>query len=253
MPSMTLLEMTQDILSDLDSDNVDDISDTIESEQVAQIIKTSYYNLIDGKDWPQLKKFIRLEAATDARPTHMKMPDSAIDIEWVKYNTKKAADTYDKYVDVTYKTPKDFVDLIAVRKSDDATVDVVIDATGVTLNIKNDVAPTFYTSFDDEYLIFDSYDSAIDTTNMQQSKSQCFGKVQPTWSTTNTFVPDLPSQAFSYLLADSKTACFVILKQSENPIAAAQSQIQRRRMSQEAFRVSNGIAFGDYGRKGKKY
>jgi hypothetical protein len=88
---------------------------------------------------------------------------------------------------------------------------------------------------------------------MQQSKSQCFGKVQPTWSATNTFVADLPHQAFSYLLADAKTACFVILKQSDNPIAAAQSQIQRRRMSQEAFKVSNGIAFGDSGRKGKKY
>ena len=253
MPSMTLLELTQDILSDLDSDNVSDISDTVESTQVAQIIKTSYYNLIDGKDWPQLKKFIRLEAATAARPTHMKIPDNAIDIEWVKYNTKTAADTFDKYIDIKYKTPKEFVDLIAVRKSDDATVDVVVDATGVSLNINNDAAATFYTSFDDEYLIFESYDSAIDTTNMQQNKSQCFGKVQPTWTATNTFVPDLPSQAFSYLLADSKTACFVILKQSDNPIAAAQSQIQRRRMSQEAFRVSNGIAFGDYGRKGKKY
>jgi|TARA_R110002110_G_scaffold104655_1_gene263752 hypothetical protein len=253
MPSMTLLEMTQDILSDLDSDNVDDISDTVESAQVAQILKTSYFNLIDGKDWPQLKKFIRLEAATSTRPTHMKIPDSTIDIEWVKYNTKKVGDAYDKYVDVAYKTPKDFVDLISVRKSNATDVDIVTDATGVTLNIKNDVAPTFYTSFDDEYLIFDSYDSAIDSTNMQQSKSQCFGKVQPTWSATNTFVADLPHQAFSYLLADAKTACFVILKQSDNPIAAAQSQIQRRRMSQEAFKVSNGIAFGDSGRKGKKY
>ena len=253
MPSMTLLELTQDILSDLDSDNVSDISDTVESTQVAQIIKTSYYNLIDGKDWPQLKKFIRLEAATSARPTHMKIPDSAIDIEWVKYNTKTAADTFDKYIDIKYKTPKEFVDLIAVRKSDESGVKVVTDATGVSLNINNDAPATFYTSFDDEYLIFDSYDSAIDTSNMQQSKSQCFGKVQPTWSVTNTFVPDLPSQAFSYLLADAKTASFVILKQSENPIAAQQSQIQRRRMSQEAFRVSNGIDFAGFGRKGKKY
>ena len=253
MPSMTLLEMTQDILSDLDSDNVDDISDTVESAQVAQIIKTSYYNLIDGKDWPQLKQFIQLEAATDARPTHMKMPDSTIDVEWVKYNNKKAGDAFDKYVDIAYKTPKEFVDLVAVRKSNATDVDVVTDSTGITLNIKNDVAPTYYTSFDESNLIFDSYDSAIDTTNMQQSKSQCFGKVQPVWSATNTFVADLPQQAFSYLLADAKTACFVILKQSDNPIAAAQSQIQRRRMSQEAFKVSNGIAFGDSGRKGKKY
>ena len=43
---MTLIELVQDVLNDLDSDEVNHIDDTIEAQQVAQIIKTSYlYNL----------------------------------------------------------------------------------------------------------------------------------------------------------------------------------------------------------------
>ena len=252
MPSMTLLDITQDILSDLDSDVVDSISDTVESSQVAQIIKTTYFNIIDGKDWPQLKEFIQLEAATTAKPTHMKLPDDVIDVEWIKYNTKKAAGTYDVYVDIIYKTPKEFIDVLALRKSDETKVTVVSDDSGVTLNILNNTAPTIYTSFDDTYIVMDAYDSAIDTTNLLQSKSQAFGKVEPTWTVSDTFVPDLPQQAFSYLLAEAKTACFLVLKQSENTVSATQAIVQKNRMTQEAFRVNNGITFANTGRKGKK-
>ena len=51
---MTLLEIVQDILSDMDSDEVNSINDSVESLQVAQIVKTAYYNIVDGKDYPWL-------------------------------------------------------------------------------------------------------------------------------------------------------------------------------------------------------
>jgi hypothetical protein len=39
MAKMTVLDMVQDIMSDMNSDNVNDINDTPESLRVAQIIK----------------------------------------------------------------------------------------------------------------------------------------------------------------------------------------------------------------------
>ena len=51
MAKMNLLAMTQDILSDMDSDDVNSINDSVEALQVAQIIKTTYYNIIDGKNY----------------------------------------------------------------------------------------------------------------------------------------------------------------------------------------------------------
>jgi len=248
MASMTLLRIVQDILSDLDSDEVNSISDTTESLQVAQIVETTYFNIIDGKDWPHLYQFFQLEASGDINlPTHMRLPDNAIYLSYIKYNKKGAEDTYNKLVDVTYKTPQEFMRLLDTRHSDATNVISVTDSTGVLLNIINDTPPTYYTSFDNEHVVFDSYDAEVDDTLMS-SKTQAYGKVYPTWTADDSFVPDLPIQSFSYLLNEAKSVAFVALKQMPNPKAEQHSVTQRRRMSQEAWRVQGGVTLPNYGR-----
>jgi len=44
----------------MDSDEVNSINDSVEALQVAQIIKTTYFNIIDGRDWPWLKELFKL-------------------------------------------------------------------------------------------------------------------------------------------------------------------------------------------------
>jgi len=51
MPKLTVLDMVQDVLSDMDSDEVSSIDDTVEAMQVAQIIKTAFYEVINDGDW----------------------------------------------------------------------------------------------------------------------------------------------------------------------------------------------------------
>ena len=58
---MTLLEIVQDVLNDIDSDNVNSIRDTVESEQVAAIVKSCYFEMIGNRNWPHLKKLFQLE------------------------------------------------------------------------------------------------------------------------------------------------------------------------------------------------
>jgi hypothetical protein len=249
MATMTLLDIVQDILSDLDSDEVNSISDTVEATQVAQIVKTTYFNIIDGKDWPQLFQFFQLEASgTTSRPTYMRLPTNVINLIYVKYNVRTTNDTFDKFQELKYKTPVEFMRLVDARHSDASNVTVVTDATGIKFNILNDTNPTFYTSFDNEHIILDAFDSAVDSTS-QTSKTQCYGKVYPTWTMEDTFIPDLPIQAFSYLLNESKSIAFVVLKQSPNPKAEQHSVTQRRRMSEEAWRLRNGVLLPDFGRK----
>ena len=43
MAKLTLLDMTQNILSALDSDPVDSIDETVEAVQVAELIKEAYF------------------------------------------------------------------------------------------------------------------------------------------------------------------------------------------------------------------
>lgn len=249
MAKLTLLEIVQDILNDTDSDEINSINDTVEAQQVAQIVKTTYFNIIEGKDWPHLNALFQLEASgLGAKPNYMKLPEVVEDITWVKYNIRNTTDTKDKHTEIKYKTPVDFLYLLDQRDSSATNILVVTDGSGVKLNVINDLPPTYFTSFDDEYLVFDSYDSAVDST-LQTSKTQCYGKKIPVFTISDSFIPDLPSQMFSYLKAEAKSTAFVVLKQSPNPKAEQQSVTQRRRMSQQAWRIKKGITYPDYGRK----
>ena len=249
MPKMTLLDLTQDILSDMESDEVNSINDTVESLEVAQIIKSTFYNIIDGKDWPHLYQFFQLTASgTTDRPTHMLLPERISDVSWVKYNCREITDTRDKVRLIVYKTPEKFMELLDTRLSDAIEVDVITDPTGISLNIYNDRAPTYYTSFDNEYIIMDAYDVGIDST-LQTSKTQCYGKQDPSWTMSDSFTPDLPANAFSLLLNEAKSTCFLVIKQMANNKAEQHSVSQRRRMSQQAWRVAGGITYPHYGRK----
>lgn len=252
MAKMTLLEMTQDILSDMDSDEVNSINDSVESLQVAQIIKTTYYNIIDGRDYDFLYELFQLEnSGTTNRPTHMKLPETIIDLKYIKYNTRSSTDTKDIYTKVKYLMPEDFMDLVDKRDSSKSDVTVVTDTTGISINIKNDKAPEYFTSFDDEYLVFDSYDSNLEST-LVNSKTQCHGKRSVAFNIIDSFTPDLPAQMFSYLLAEAKSVSFATLKQMANAKAEQVSVSQKRRMSQDAWRLKNGIHYPHYGRYGKK-
>jgi hypothetical protein len=249
MAKMTLLEMVQDILSDMDSDEVNSINDSTESLQVAQIIKSTYYNIVDGKDYPFFKELFQLDSnGTVARPTHMRLPETIIDLEWIKYDCIKDGETRNRYTKIIYKTPEEFLEIVDKRVSTASNIQVVTDSTGIKLNIYNDKAPTYFTSFDDDYLVFDAFDGDVDST-LQNSKTQCHGKRSVTFTLADSFIPDIPVQMFSYLLNDAKSACFVTLKQMANPKVEQQAVSQKRRMSQEAWRISNGISYPNYGRK----
>ena len=249
MPKLTLLDIVQDIMSDMSSDEINSINDTTEALQVAQIVKSTYYNIIDGKDWPQLYEFFQLTSSGDStKPTHMRLPEAVIDVTWIKYDCKEFGEVRDRVRKMVYKTPSDFTELLEQRDSSASNVLEVVDASGVSLNIFTDQAPTYFTSFDNDYIIFDSYDIALDDT-LQNSKTQCYGKLHPSWSMLDGFIPDLPIQAFSYLLNEAKSTAFLVIKEMPNQKAEQHSISQRRRMSQDAWRIAGGITYPNYGRK----
>lgn len=249
MAKMTLLDIVQDIMSDMDSDEINSISDTAESLQVAQIVKTTYYNIIDGKDFPWMYELFQLNTSgTTSRPTHMSLPDDIIDLKWIKYNNKKSTDTKNKLEKVIYKTPEDFINIVDSRDSSSSNISVITDPSDITINIYTDRGPMYFTSFDDETLVFDAYDSAKET-NLTNSNTQVYGKRSVTFTLSDSFTPDLPVQMFSYLLNEAKSTAFLTLKQMANQKAEQQSVSQRRRMSQEAWKITNGITYGNYGRK----
>src|SRR5882757_803134 len=82
----TLLDYTQNILSALSSDEVNSISDTTESMQVAEILKTTYYNIISRTEFTSHRQLIQLDPSLDANnPVLMFVPQGIGRIEWLKY------------------------------------------------------------------------------------------------------------------------------------------------------------------------
>ena len=244
----TLLGMVQDILSDMTSDSVNSIDDTVESLQVANIIKSTYLFLISKMDRPWLGTLFQLEAGTSTYPTRMRLPDDVEKVLWIKYNKKTSTDTQDRWGDVTYKDPKEFMDLNYNRNSAATNVDTITLVENVPIFIMNDRAPSYWTTFDDEYIIMDAYDSAVET-NLQASKNTCHGYKEPTWSSTDTFVPDLPMAMFPYLLAEAKATCMIRLKQTQDPKAEKMARDGKTRTQYSQWRTGKQNPSPDYGRK----
>ena len=252
MAKKSILDMTQDILSDMNSDEVSSITDTLESLQVAQIIKSTYEDMMSNKNWDHLRKLTQLNASgTTSRPTHMKVEENIKEVVSLSYNKQNSTQTSPRWQEVEYMLPDDFLRYTNSRNSDNSDTDEIADVSGVELLIKNDKAPQYYTSFDDEYIVFDSYDSAVDST-LQANKTQVVAYVMPTFTLSDTFVPDLPAEMFSVLLAEAKSTCFARIKQMPDGKAEQQSRKGRSWASQRAFQVAGGWNFPSYGRTSQK-
>lgn len=252
MPKLTLLDLTQRILNDMNGDEINSISDTLESQQVASIIRDTYQEIIGSRSWPHLNSLLTPTPQGSTYPTHVDLKSEWSFIKEIKYNKRTQTATRDNYDGVDYMEPEEFLEYLNQRNSSASDVSTISDpGTGVELFILNDTAPKYWTTFDDETLVFDSYDSLVDT-NLQESKFQIWGNKETTWSHVDTAIPNLPAKAFPYLLAEAKSACFNALMQVGNQKAEQQSRRQRIWLSREKWRSGQGQQFPDYGRRTKK-
>lgn len=248
---MSLLDMVQDILSDMSSDEVNSIDDTTESLQVAQIIKSCYFEMIGNRNWPHLKKLIKLEHSGELdKPNYLQLPVNLKELDNFKYYKTSPSGTQ-RYESVIYKTPEEFLDIVNNRLTSASNVVQVEDYGGSLLNILNDVDPSYWTSFDDLYLVTDSYNSNVDST-LKSSKTQCMAVIQPSWQMEDTFVPNLPVEAFAGFLEECKSTCFLRLKQMTDQKAEQKANRQQRWLSRKAWRAHGGVHYPDYGRKGRR-
>lgn len=256
MPKMTLLDIVQDILNDMDSDQVNSIDDTFEASQVAAIVKSTFYDMVGTRQWPPHLQTMTLQAVGNADyPTFMRIPEGVYEIKWIKYNMKDQmsdATGLEEYKDVKYLAPDQFIDMVYMRDADASNSLVTIDnltGSGTRFVFVNDADPTYWTSFDDEYVIFDSYNSTYDDT-LQQQKSLTYAWKEPSWTMSDTFVPDIPAKYFSLFLSECKSAAMVKVKQMQDPIEARRVIRNRNWLANEKWRHKKGtLNYPNYGRK----
>jgi hypothetical protein len=248
----SLLDIVQEVLIDLDSDEVNSINDTVESLQVANIVRACYLEMTSNRNWPDQKKLIQISASNDLnKPNYMRLPDGIKEVVQVLYNKAKDGETKLVYQPVKFVYPDEFLRLVNSRNTDLDNVIVVSDFSGIQIPVVNSQPPSYWTSFDDNWLVFDAYDSTVDDT-LKSSKSEVIAYVEKIWVHDDDAIPDLPSEAFSALVEESKSTAFLALKQMPNEKAEMKSQRQQRWLSRKAWRAQGGIRYPDYGRNSRK-
>lgn len=250
----TLLELTQTVLSSLDSDEIDSIQDTVESQQVVTVIKTVYDDIISRGDFPKQKTLFNLDASGDTtKPVLMTKPSTIHDIDWVKYNTILDDGTDPVWTEMKYLPVDEFVRLTyMLSPSDDdvASLSHTTDGFTFTFFYRTDVAPQWFTSFNDNTLIFDAIDLDVDTT-LQTSKTLCFGEKAATFSNTDSWVPNLHPHQFALLLNEAKSLAWAELKQTQHAKAEMSARKNWVRLQKTKRTVPDGTydLGPNYGRK----
>src|SRR5687767_10947133 len=109
MQKLTLLQMTQNILSAMNSDEVNSITDTVESQQVAEEIRNTFYDIFSNRDIPELEGIVNLESAGSVdTPNVLIIPSNVQHIKWVKYRNYRTTDAV-SFSDLEYLDPEYFI------------------------------------------------------------------------------------------------------------------------------------------------
>jgi hypothetical protein len=241
----TLLQLTQAILSSIDGDEVNSIADTVESSQVVEVIKTVYDDISSRGELPIQKTVFNLTASgTNTKPTLMTKPTNIETIEWIKYDRRMTSSLDPEWAPIPYMCLDDFFRMTYSLNPSESTTDSfshTVNGSTVNFFYKNNQGPNFYTTFDDQTIIFDAYDSAVDTT-LQSSKSLGYGLMAVTFTYSNTWVPSLHPHQFAWLLNEAKSLAWAELRQATH----VKAEMTARKHEVLNQKTKHAINYGKY-------
>jgi len=247
----TLLQLTQAILSSMDGDEVNGIDDTVESSQVVEVIKTVYDDISSRGELPIQKSLFNLTASGDnTKPVLMTKPQTVSSIEWLRYDRQIDGSADPDWAEIQYMSPTEFFRRTYSLNPSETTVDSftqTIDGSTITFFYKNDQGPNFYTTYDDGTIVFDAYDSEVDTT-LQSSKSLAYGLKAQSFTRSDTWVPNLHDHQFAWLLSEAKSLAWAELRQATH----VKAEMTARKHEVLNQKTKHSINYGKYD-KGPNY
>lgn len=245
----TLLYTVQRVLEKLNLDPVNSISDSEDALLISREAETTFYDMLSRGEWKSTLELLRVDAVSSLNsPTVMRLPDNVIKITSVRYDC-----TYpDKQKDVreiVFLEPEEFLSWSFSLNSTKDNV-VACEVNGRTLLVEADRMPMYYTSFDNEHIVFDAYDKDIEDT-VNASKTLCYGQAEPSWLEEDMFVIPLQSNLYSLYLAGLTSACSMYLNSeiSQEDERRQARGISRMRREQARTELEYFPKF-KYGRKG---
>lgn len=252
----TVLELTQSILASMDSEEINSISDTVESYDIAVLLRDVYYDIAVELQVDAHESLFELEASGDAlQPTLMYLPENVSKLYWLKYNNQLITDTNSSYLPVEFKEFDQFYTMqngLRENVTDVGEMTYQMNGEDFEIMYMTDRMPTHFTDIGNTTLLFNAYDSSEDTTLMK-SKTMCGGLVYPTFTLDDLFIPELDAAQFPYYRNRAKVRAFAEKKQVENKEAASEARNQKVLIQKRKHRINEGPALKQlkarYGRK----
>lgn len=181
-----LLTMVQDMLSTIEAENVSGLAGseaTVESDMCVQIANRGFEMMITKLRWKHTRNIARLEAAAELNELKLNTGVIAFDPDHVWYGTRK----------VNYMLPEDFLSRVQSR-----VVDGVSFVEMGEIVVQVGFEPQYYTSFDDETLIFDSIPDDINGLDATETRVLTYS-IPTSRLTDDGDVFDLPAVAYPAL------------------------------------------------------
>lgn len=222
--------MVQNILSSIESDEINSIGDTVEALQVAEEIKTAFEDLFSDFEWPSQEGFIKLLPSLDSdKPTLMYLPDDVEEITSVYYNNGTIDSP--EFVEVRYRDPDLFMRYGTIYLQQSEPIQLVDN-----FYVYTNQHPRFWTTYDNKTIVFDSFNSTVDST-LQESKILCRGRVSNKFQLVDDFVPPIDAQHFPLLLSEAKRMSFVNYKGVSNANEERRNRNQKVRAQKHRWRT----------------
>jgi hypothetical protein len=241
----------------MDSDEITDIDDTLESKQVVDIIESVYNEIAAEITLPEHTELFYLDETSGTTPTVLTRPTNVVEMQWLQYNHQVTGENNTNWQRLTHVSLEDFLLRENGYDVDASNIETFTFTTKnsetYTIKVRNDAMPTYYMVLNDHYVICDAYDSDEDTF-LQTEKSRAFGTITPTFTRTNAFEFDIDEYNFMQFFNECKSQCFADLKQNINPKAEKKSREGRirtlkRKHDMHRSSVEDVVkSFPDYGR-----
>lgn len=252
--SRTLNYTVQRVLEKLNLDPVSSISDTEDSVLVSREAETTFYDMLTRAEWKSNLDLVKVESVSDLNnPTALRLKDKISSFGSIRYDVTTTEDEYKNIRTLVWLEPEDFLEKIFKNNTGKDHVQVV-DYKGVSLFIDNDKMPDYYTSFDNEHLILDSYHKETEDT-VVGSKTVAYAEVEPSWINTDEFIIPIQESLYPLYLSSLASACSVYMnsevsREDERRQARGMSRMRREqnRTELEYFpkfhygRKGNGLA-----------
>lgn len=246
----TLNYTVQRVLEKLNLDPVNGISDTEDALLISREAESTFFDLMTRADWPDKIDLIEVNSVSDlSNPTALELGNEVHYIKSLRYDVTETGETKKVIRDLIWLSPEDFLEKSYNLNTDEANVQEVV-YKDIPLFVKNDVAPNYYTSFDNKILICDSYDSDTEQT-LIGTKSICYGKAVPTWLQDDNFVIPVPDNLYPLYLSMLASACSIYLNSEVNQEDERRQARGMSRMRREAIATEmEYFPRFNYGRKG---